>query len=340
MIDEKMIDNSKAQITEYQGAYIIPDEQCLFAFDEKGKFIEYTSKRRLHKKGYATREDIDPKATEWETCDEEVLYIGFLRGHWGHFLVDSTVRMWALSREVSKGKKILAKIEGMESFYRQWFALWGIDLDRDVICPSKPTRFSKVLVPDISYYPRFFLKKEYIEPFRYVSETVSATESFPEVYDKLYLSRSRIARGSKQLGEKYIEELFEKSGYKVLYPEEISFKEQVWYYSHCREMVATTGTVAHNILFAKEGTKLVILNRYPETPGHQDIINYASNAEVVEIPVYVKGCDHDNNLMVLTPELQSFCDKSGIDTSSYDRKKEVISRLLFRIPKAYKLYWK
>ncbi len=329
--------NNDIRIREYQNAYILPDEQCLFAFDADGHFIENTSKRRVGKEEYAICDDLTG-SEECDYVDEEVFYLGFIRSHWGHFMVDGTVRMWGLLENISKGKKILANIEGRQSFFEEWFGLFGIDAKKDIIKPQKLTRYKKIYIPDVSYYPGHYISDSFIAPFRYVADVIKEDL---ETYDKIYLSRSRISRGSKQLGEASVEKVFAAAGFKVLYPEEIPFRHQIWYYSHCKTLVTTTGTIAHNILFAAPGTELIILDRYPLEPSHQSVINRAARARVQNIPAYAKGSNHENNLMCFTPELKEYCRREGIkikdEAASHIRI--MLTTLFFRIPKAYKLYW-
>ncbi len=333
--------NMDVAIKQYENSYIIPNGQCLFAFDNSGNFITNTGKRRVGKLEYTKVDNIDVNSMTFEYCAEEVVYIGLLRGHWGHFLVDSTVRMWALLDDICKGKKILANIEGMEPFYREWFKLFGIDIDTDIISPQLPIKYKKLLVPDISYFPGKYVTDKYIVPFDYVRDKIcnDNAERWP-VYDKIYLSRAKFSVGTKQLGEDFIQGIFEDNGYKVLFPEEIPFKEQIWYYAHCNSIVTTTGTIAHNILFCNPGTELVLLNRYDDMPVHQGYINKCRKAEVTVINAYSAGSTHDKNLMILTPELENFFDKRAYKYERKNRINMLILKLLFYIPKAYKLYWK
>ena len=86
-----------------------------------------------------------------------------------------------------------------------------------------------------------------------------------------------------EIGEPEIEHIYRKNGYKIIYPERCSFKELVFYISNCREFVSLSGTIPHNIVFAKPDTKVVILNKTYRI----NTIQLMLNAQAGISPIYV-----------------------------------------------------
>ena len=332
------VSTNKLTIRVYENAYVIRGEQVIFAYDENGRFIKNTSKRLVGEQKYLQVEDIDVNSIDNNTTEyEELLYIGFLRGHWGHFLVDSTVRMWSISKNTKTCCKILANIEGMDHFYSWWFEQFGIDINSDIIDPQGILRVKRLLVPDISYLPGKYIFKEFIYPFDFIKDKIRNEEIECE---KLYLSRVHIAKGKKQLGEIDIQHIFEKNGFKVVYPEELPASEQIALYSKCKIMVTTSGTIAHNILFSNEGTELIILDRYPNDNIHQPWLTTIRGAKEYHVKAFARNSSHTNNLMVVTRELMDICEQYGWICKREGLVWRIIKYILFYIPKAYKIYWR
>lgn len=336
---KKPVIKNQIKICKYEGAYAIPGGQNIITiYNEEGSFVPYTSKRTYGGMGYANfAAPIDIEVMECGCLEEDVVYLGFMRGHWGHFLVDSSVRLWALDMAECKGKRILLNIEGMETFYEKLFYYLGVDSSQ-VILLDKATRFRSVLVPELSYFPGEYISKEYLIPF---NKMVNQINMDIPVYDKIYLSRVHFSKGKRELGEADIQEIFEKNGYHVIYPEELSIEEQIWYYKNCKSMVTTNGTIAHNILFADNKTELIILNRFEQKENmHQQAINLIKDIKVIYIDAYNKDVNgnRDDSLMWKTPELLDFCKKRNFQLPKEKAGRKLYLRIIFRLPFFYRIF--
>lgn len=307
MNDEKIeVLSRKLKIVEYHDAYaVVPKGQGnIHIFDNERNFVPYTSKRRMTKSEYAVPdiEESDFLKEEIEYLDEDVIYIGSLIRHYGHFIVDSSVRLWALN-ELGNKCRVLVKIDGMNEFYTSLFHFLGIEETR-IIDLDRTKKFRNVFVPEISYLPSNYIAREFLWPFEEVIKNVNLDKP---IYEKIYLSRLHFSRGKREFGEKSVQKIFEMNGYYIIYPEETPFEEQVWYYKNCNLMVTSDGTIEHNILFAKKGTKLVVLNQLSKGKMHQGAINTIKNVEAVEIDVSDKYNIWGKVLMCRTKELLDFC---------------------------------
>lgn len=70
----------------------------------------------------------------------------------------------------------------------------------------------------------------------------------PTPYKKVYFSYRNYTH-FKQFGEERLERYFGSKGYQVLYPEKMTFEEQLNVLINCDSFASTIGSCSHNILF-------------------------------------------------------------------------------------------
>lgn len=223
--------------------------------------------------------------TEEEYYDETVIYIGALPPHWGHFLIDMTYRFWFLVNDTSSYKVVYCSEENeFEGVYLEFMLLLGIEEGR-LLRISKPSKFKQILVPHPSYMACDFYIKEFGVVFENLAECVKDRKF--EKYDKIYLSRLHFDEANKkEIGEKILERNFAANGYKVIYMEEHSLAEQIYLINHAKKIVALSGTLCHNVVFADKEAELIILNKVHFINTHQVLINQMKGIKVVYIDVY------------------------------------------------------
>lgn len=201
-----------------------------------------------------------------ESCSEgnaAVIYLGCFPGHWGHFLVDFMPRLWYLLQNDQGQPLVYVTMKGdpIGGPYLELLELFGIDPAR-LICITAPTKFREVVVPQMSYQRPNIYFKEYRQIFECIVGNLRTTGIEFTPYEKIYWTRRKFRKARRtEIGEKEIEKLFEANGYKVLAPERMSVKEQVYYFSTCKHMAGVSGTIPHNLVFADKDTEFVILNR-------------------------------------------------------------------------------
>lgn len=212
--------------------------------------------------------------------DETVIYGGYLFEHWGHFLVESTCRLWyVLQNSRDKAPVVFAVSRKPSKVFTDFFELLGLS-DR-IVFIDRPTRFTKVLVPEPSFV---FCRPDsisplFLMPFDRIVKRVEAAG-----YDKVYLSKNKWTGLDFQcFGEEKLEQAFRMNGYHVVYPEKMTLKEQIAVLKGASEIAAPAGTLAHNILFAPpSGSKrrrLIILNRISVALPVQACLNELRNID-------------------------------------------------------------
>lgn len=303
-----MRENQQLAVDMYEDAFIIPQSGC-FTWD--GNFIPNTFKRKFGKKEWSKCAQLTlDKMQTVPYVDETVIYIGFVRMHYGHFIIDSCGRMWALVDVLSGAQyRICCTAYEHESkdFVVQFFAGLGVDFSR-VELINQPKQYSRVLIPELSYLPMIQMNNEYwIKAFDVIISKWNEEISNIDIYKNVYLSQTQY-KVSHRYGETIIERIFRKNGYQVIYPEKMSLKVQVVVYSNADEIVCTNGTLAHNGVWMKPQKELVILNRFVEKERnpHQGFINCARNLKVIEIGACWPSSTHDLGCMKITGELKKW----------------------------------
>lgn len=301
--------------------------------DSKGKYVEtsaqlaYNMKNRVYG-DYEISSNVD-------YIDEEVVYLNYFYKHWGHFIIDIVSRMWYLIGRENKYKVVLTTSLSQEEIlngpFLEFFILFGIKKE-NIIILNRPTRFKKVIIPDVSIYPGKYYTKEYKLIFENVIKHINLNKKIPS---KIYLSRSDFKKASlKEKGEKEIEKYFNENGYVSIIPENMSLEEQIQHCYLCEEMVSLSGTLPHNLVFSKENKNIIILNKTYKLNKNQELINQMMNSDVTYIDVhsslfpiaYGKG----PFILKLNRNLKEF---------SKERKYKIKTPLFYWLTNVYKKIW-
>ena len=204
---------------------------------------------------YSGNCDIPHYAKTDNFINEDVIFMGcgYIFYHFGHFLLEGLSRTYPLLNEQFKNKKCVFVVKRgtkkLPSYVLEILGGLGI-LPDNIILIDKTTRFAGVYVP-----PQSSVISRYIANVMHdVLNTISTNLYNPNIktYDKIYLSRSKMNDG-RTYGEVAIEKIFENNGYKIIWPETLSIKDQITLVHNCRVMAGTAGTALHLALFMKPG---------------------------------------------------------------------------------------
>ena len=178
------------------------------------------------------------------------LFAGHFRGHFGHFLVESTARLWALDHIGIPLDSILylpyrgevGAIERAIKGHEGFFKLLGIDTP----VRTHPTalRVETLYVPELGFG---WLERYAGSPaYRQFMQGRLNAAVMAEGGERLYISRARLnaARGGI-LGEAVIEENLARLGYEIFHPERHPVEVQIARYKAARVIVALDGSALH-----------------------------------------------------------------------------------------------
>lgn len=196
------------------------------------------------------------------------LWGGVLMEHFGHFLTESTGRLWAL-------QDIEAEIDGivflpergfgsgetlaLKSYQRDFFDLLGIRLPVRIL--TQATTIDKLDVPGPGFGIGPLLRGTELARAFFQARLGAGIE--PVGSDRLYISRSRLdVRLGGVLGEKLLERCFADAGYEIYHPQDHSLRDQIARYRAARCIVGLDGSALHLVaLVARKDQKVALIKR-------------------------------------------------------------------------------
>lgn len=196
------------------------------------------------------------------------LYGGMAYSHFGHFLCESTGRLWALDHlDGIDGVIWLPKAELGHSakqvrHYDRFFEALG-RANLKLVSPQRNTRIEELVIPEQGFgigelasgrpEYRAFMRKS-------LGSTID-----PKGPRKLYISRSQLntKRGSVLL-ETRIETLMRAAGFRTIHPEGRRLDSQICRYKNAEMIVSLDGSALHlAAMVIRPDARVAILNRGP-----------------------------------------------------------------------------
>lgn len=222
--------------------------------------------------------------------NKNAIFIGTLYSVFGHVITDDLKKLWFLQTE--KAKSLLS--EEADIIYISWhgqnlkqyvnhiLSLAGLSLINAIRIDSI-TKYKHIYIPDDSLVYRdrkLYFTKEFQFSINQILQHVSTNKS--QTIDKIYLSRTAL-KSWRDYGERAVEKVFRKHGYKIIHPEKLSFEKQISLYRSAKEIVTTEGSISHMFLFCKPHTKVVILKKANYINDYQMMINAFANVNAIFI---------------------------------------------------------
>lgn len=243
-----------------------------FVLDENHKYV-LTSSNRKYKSG-ARSEYIATDVSNVSNVSRKAIYLGCIISHWGHFILEGLNRVWFLKQlDAYKDYDLVYHLYGdyADKFFN-FLRLLGVPTER--LCKlDNNVCYEELIVPEISTELGKFWTQEYKDTIDSLTKHIS-----PIYSEKLYLSRLKF--DDDLLGEKEIQNNFRKNGYRVVYPERLSFEKQVALLKGAKQIACISGTTAHNLIFASNNIRCTILERCGTPNLVQSFINEMRNFEV------------------------------------------------------------
>lgn len=228
-------------------------------YDNTGKFIPESALWRGVGPISTGRKAIPLNETIFQERDEEVLYLGFMFRHFGHFLTESLTRVWAVKELGWKGPVIFHAspyLNEIKAYQLEILDKMGIDPDK-VEMPRHPMRFRKVHIPAAS-----MAIQSYIYDIQKQAFEASGHRADRETkdFEKVYVSRAGIDT-TRAIGELELEQLLAGEGFKIVRPEIHSIDEQIRIFNSARIYVGCLGSAMHNLLYATQNPEVIFLCR-------------------------------------------------------------------------------
>lgn len=228
---------------------------------------------------------------------DTIIYLGTVTSCWGHFFTDGFSKLWWFFtdeyKKIEKQEKLkvcyVCPYKNEIATPKPWLDLINaLGLDLEIMPINDLKLYKKVYVPDNSLHMmnnhRVFTN-EYELTINKVLSTIKPNQN--KKFENLYLSRKRWTHVNADFGERAIERLFNKVGYTSICPELYSVGEQLAMYQGAKSIVATSGSIAHNAVFCKKGTELIILRKGVGTFDYQEVVNQVKELNVIYIDCHL-----------------------------------------------------
>lgn len=206
------------------------------------------------------------------------IYGGYLFGHFGHFLLESLSRLWAIPMLGAYPIVFPSSINALTPWQSKLLELLGLKSDIKII--KLPTYYDELIVPSPGYQMAdFFVKKH----ARYLE--VQECNLIPE--KKIWLSRSSLKKENHPgdvVNEMDIEQGLELRGWDIVHPQEYDISQQLRMLSESNVLAGFVGSAFHALIFLKgyQG-KINIINRPGWHETKSPIRNYNMIAETKKL---------------------------------------------------------
>ncbi len=260
--------------------------------------------------------------TETEYVDEEVVWFGVFFPHWGHFLMDFVGRAWFLSSGERGHQRVayVSESSSIDGNYARFLELLGVDAV-DLLKIERPTKFRRVLIPELSYLEGRFYANEYKEMFDRIVSSHVHSDRFSNL-TKVYFSRSEFSPGffSKDIGQEIIDQLFRMNGWTIVSPEKLTLDEQITIWNTSNQIACINGTIPLNVAFSRKTTaEIIVLNKIDRI--HLNLLRYQKifNRDVIYVDVYNPALTGFSRSMgsgpfccTISPSLTAMCGEHGL----------------------------
>lgn len=309
-----LFSTKKLAVETVQNGIILPiinDEELLSrggVVSKKGEFQKLSGWYRDDNLTYPMAKGYDFDDVNF--INEDVIYCGVYIHQWGHFLLESTTRLWyylSLIPEYRQKYKLAFLCHYKQKPHGnmlEFFNLLGIT--EDTIIPiEKPTQFRSVIIPEQSSRLGRVYTKEFLIPFNKIIENIE-----PAFSQKVYLSRAKFKENANTIGEEKIEKIFSQNNFEIIYPETLTLKEQISIMQGAKQIAMLNGSASHNTLFCKPQTEVIIINRFSISNDAQYVCDFAKKLKTIYIDSYQTFLPalHGRGpfLMSVTKNLQQF----------------------------------
>ena len=254
-------------------------------FDRAGRLITAGAAFRgvphLHLIGTEYTSSIDPTSVSKFADRDDMVFCGVMHGHYGHYLVGSLCRYWWITvGEALAGRCLILNAAPPETllkipFIRDTLSPLGISAD-SIVCFREPVRIRRLVVPAAAFEENLLVHRTFARLCNHIGRLVAPPVD--KRSDRLvYVSKARIKAGVSRIGnEDAFVSCLQDAGVSIVYPEELTFAEQVKVFRDHRVVAGTIGSALHTSVFVP-GCKLFILNHGNQVWSNQILIDRSND---------------------------------------------------------------
>ena len=194
------------------------------------------------------------------------LYAGLGRHHFGHFLVETITRLWALNHQAKGCDGLIIVPKHGIDFNAVMHRRLGAFLDLlsgglPVHIATSPIKVETLHVPTQGFGHMSWLTAT--PEFRQYIRQRLTTQITPQGPEKLYISRTGLKDAVQAMHkEDMVETTMAKAGYTIFHPQEHSIADQCSHYMAAKQIVGPDGSAFHLAPFVlQKGTRVGLIQR-------------------------------------------------------------------------------
>jgi capsular polysaccharide biosynthesis protein len=244
--------------------------------DASGAFVDFTKHRRWsgHISHGGSGEETPAAAAK---SAPDGLYGGIFFNHFGHFLTEGLGRLWAANNPAFVNLPIYVHamwgrpdLADNESYHALALRALGIDPGRIVVV-EEPIAVSRLIAPRLLFWfdSDGLLEAKFMQFLSHAGKFIDAQVGDASARGKkLYVSRAKWdpARGIV-VGEPEFEAYLREQDFVVIYPETLSFREQLIRYAGSERIIFAEGSAMHAcVLLPSLKATVAKINRRPGGP--------------------------------------------------------------------------
>ena len=191
--------------------------------------------------------------------EKPCIYLGDLRDHFGHFLLESLARAWCLEQADAATALLFhgsTEPERLGSFAHDIFRALGGSLSRIKVVRAD-LRVGHLIVPKSQYWAGLKASPGMCVVFDRIRETMArGRTNRGATPTRVYFTRRNLASEPEPpwhrrpiLNEDEAEAVFRKRGFEILAPESLPFEDQVAIAANATHIAGASGSALHLVLF-------------------------------------------------------------------------------------------
>lgn len=219
------------------------------------------------------------KVSDINFINEDVIFLGALHKHYGHFILEGLSRLWFCLRIRKQNYKfVYISTDGKDRFL-DFFKIFGIEKS-SLKKITKPTQFKSVTIPEPSIRLHDYCHLEYKKTIDKIKDNVKKSR-----IDKVYFSKENI-KNNRAFNEKSIRKVFSKNGFEVFYPEQLNAYKMISILKGCKILAGTSATNMHNSIFMDDKKSFICLNRSAHFHPIQTMIEKMKSLKATYVDVF------------------------------------------------------
>ena len=235
------------------------------------EFVEYMKLE----KGVVKRADLVAKEVELHyhsirhlPIDKGICLIGNFPYSYYHFVINILPKLYYISNHSQyENYPWIIDARAYKNF-KEIIEIFNIHKNK-VICINQNVAYrvkKLVVASNCVWYDRYIQEQFYkdvghrydSEAIRYVREVCLESIKEDKIIEKVYVSRTKLPEDRKRLeNEEEVEQLFHKYGFISVYPEELSFIEQVKLFRNVKVFAGVAGAAFTNMIFLPQDAVVI-----------------------------------------------------------------------------------